>query len=774
MKRTKPTSPAASSTAFGLIAWLERTRVALPLKGVDCRFEVTAGVAHVEIDQIYFQDNAQPLDCTYTFPLPAGAAVHRCEMHVNGRVIRAKVEERGEAQRIYRRQKAAGRRAALVESERDNLFTLSLGNLQPGDVVILRLAYFQELERAADAVSLRVPVCPGVRYIPGKALLRAPRGRGIATDTDQVPDASRISPPRMDALHPDAAYFSASGRIARSDVAEGTLSSPTHPVLARDEEQEVEVLLADGGTVPDRDFVLRWSEPAEVAIQPRGWSFREGPDTYALVQLRAPREVAVAEDFPQDFYFLIDRSGSMEGAKWEKTCEALRGFVALLGEHDRVWITLFESEFQDFAERPLPAREVADDRRFRQLVRIGTGGGTELLPAARHVLKKVTAHSKGRRAVAILITDGQVGNERAVTDLFARCPALTVHVFGIDTAVNDALLQSLARQQGGECWLQTPDDDIAGLVAKLGHRLRRPVLTGLRLRGNWETPVSRMPDIHAEESVRLPLHSVAAAEDAVALEASDAAGAAHRFRIGLMPTANEAIRLLFARQLIRRLESQGDEAGAIALAKTHNLLCRSAAFVAWDDAEQVVVAREEIHQPSMELAQFAGVLAMPRRLPGLPRFLLGNDELGDFIADNDISFLDAAPPPAPTSGTCPPLRSRSAKSQTRPIGDQRAAERMRSIYRRGGDLDTRLAQTGVPAELVRLLLAWADSDPAKAVERRAALEHLVKGFASREFSPGEWREHCAAFIVEQIATGDPIREQALEIVREWQPADKVE
>src|SRR6188768_1817321 len=132
----KPIQPSARLSDFGLVAWLEKTRVALPLKGVECRFEVTGVIACVEIDQIYHQNTDRPLDCTYTFPLPAGAAVYRCELHANGRVIRAKVEDRENAKRIFREQTADGRRAALVEMESENLFTLSLGNVQPADVLV--------------------------------------------------------------------------------------------------------------------------------------------------------------------------------------------------------------------------------------------------------------------------------------------------------------------------------------------------------------------------------------------------------------------------------------------------------------------------------------------------------------------------------------------------------------------------------------------------------------------------------------------------------------
>src|SRR5687767_3500471 len=135
-----PPQPSDRSSNFGLVAWLEQTRITLPLKGVECRFQVTGTIACVELDQIYYQSADRPLDCTYTFPLAAGAAVYRCELHVNDRVIRAKVVDRQDAQRIFREQKAAGHRTALVEMERKNLFTLSLGNVQPGDLIVVRFA----------------------------------------------------------------------------------------------------------------------------------------------------------------------------------------------------------------------------------------------------------------------------------------------------------------------------------------------------------------------------------------------------------------------------------------------------------------------------------------------------------------------------------------------------------------------------------------------------------------------------------------------------------
>jgi hypothetical protein len=52
----------------------------------------------------------------------------------------------------------------------------------------------------------------------------------------------------------------------------------------------------------------------------------------------------------------------------------------------------------------------------------------------------------------------------------------------------------------------------------------------------------------------------------------------------------------------RRIESLlqvGKDEEAIALAKKANLVCRGAAFIAWDDAEKVAIAQDEVYQPSL-------------------------------------------------------------------------------------------------------------------------------------------------------------------------------
>jgi Ca-activated chloride channel family protein len=688
---------------FGLVAWLESTRITLPLKGVEARFAVCGDVLDVEIDQVFQQTSARPLDCLYSFPLPAAAAVYRCEMHLKDRVISARVEEVQRARELVQEQKAAGRRTALVQMERDNLFTLELGNVQPEDLIVIRFAYFQMLTRLNDWTSFTIPFCPGVRYIPGTPLLRKPTGRGIEDDTDQVPDASCISPPRIDRLHPDAAYLALDGVIEYASGEVREVTSPTHPVRVEDGSAAVKVGLADQGIVPDSDFVLRWTELPEKELHPVGWVVRHGQESYSLARLQAPANVAASVDYAQDIYFLLDRSGSMQGLKWEKTVQAFREFVRGLGPKDRVWLTLFSSGFSDLAEKPLPPLTVLQDPAVEGLERLGAAGGTELLPALKHVLEKIGQHSSDLPTALVLVTDGQVGNERPILEQLRQYPALRVHTFGIDLTINDGFLQKMAAQHRGTSHLVAPNDDIVGAVARLGQRLRRPVLTNIRPAAGWEAPERELPDLHGEEFLSVPLKGPAAAEE-LALEGKLAGNQVRQFSFKLLESRLPALRLLWAKRRIEHHLAQGERETALDLAKRNNLICEGAAFVAWDEAEKVRVSEpgSEVYQPAMMPATALGSPAVGARL---------DDRVGAILQDKTAASVSAGNRKL----------KRHFQNWLRPRSAGPDQERLAALDQWGRAPETFVAGAD---ELLALIREWVSADKTQLTVRLRETEEL--------------------------------------------------
>src|SRR6185295_15533739 len=101
--------------------------------------------------------------------------------------------------KTYTRAKERGQRASLLEQERPNVFTASVANIPPGERIIVEIEYQETLRYDQGRVAFRFPMVIGPRYIPGAPQDTPERppsqGLGWSADTDQVPDASRITPP---------------------------------------------------------------------------------------------------------------------------------------------------------------------------------------------------------------------------------------------------------------------------------------------------------------------------------------------------------------------------------------------------------------------------------------------------------------------------------------------------------------------------------------------------------------------------------------------------
>ena len=172
----------------------------VPLLHTDVAIDVRGLVAAATVTQQYANSSATPVEAVYVFPLPHDAAVYDMEIRIGDRVVRSTVREREEAKKVYQAAKSQGKRAALLEQERPNIFTASVANIMPGDRIDVRLQYVEPLPWEDGTVRLVFPMVVGPRYIPGTQAT-GHAGTGWALDTDAVADASRITPP---VRHPES------------------------------------------------------------------------------------------------------------------------------------------------------------------------------------------------------------------------------------------------------------------------------------------------------------------------------------------------------------------------------------------------------------------------------------------------------------------------------------------------------------------------------------------------------------------------------------------
>lgn len=747
----------ANRNTTGLIAWLEKTRVTLPLKGVETRFNITGTLAEVEMDQVYFQDNKKPLDVTYTFPLPDGASIYRCELHTNERMVKAVVKPVDEARMMAEEGKKKGHRTVLVEEVRGNLFELRLGLLMPSDTVIVRIAWFQQLEVEDTLHSLRLPFTPGVRYIPGQPLLRQNKGKGMANDTDQSPDASRLTPPRIDSLHPDAAYIHIKGTINSLDLDVISLASPTHLLCVAQSGEEISLTLAGKGDVPDRDLIIRYQPPVLQGPQASAWRGVDADGAYALVQITAPDKPEHLPFIPSDVYFLLDRSGSMEGANWKACSKAFRGFLKELDARDRVWVTMFESGYRDLAEKPLPPAAILAEPVVQKLEDLPVEGGTELLPALEHVLKKTCDFSLSRRRVIVLITDGQVGNEAEILKMMKKHPDIIMHTFGIDRAVNDSFLKQLASQHCGICTLRTPQEDVGSAITALAKQLGSAVLSDLKVLAGWENAAPERVSLVGGETISfLVRHPQKSFED-LTITARSVDGETQVIPTKWhTPSEGKAIPLLWHKKRIDHLLSDSNnEDVAVEHACKVGLLCQQTAFVAVDEAERIIGTNlsEHVYQPSMVMESVV-CASMP--------VLRSSMVCSDFDAMS--SFEEDRSPVRKVIRLFANVMPASRKKINRSAS---SASLIRSRDKKWRDELLKLlgGQKASLASLVEWLDQWMESDPARSSSRFEALRHLVEDLKKAKES--ERAGIMEAFLEAPDFASSPFHEGASEAYNEW-------
>lgn len=569
---------------FGLrTATPSRSAVPLPLKTLDARFEIIGDCAQVAMEQIFEFDGPNPADVIYTFPLPGDASVHRCEMRVGGRLVAAKAKPLDQARADFQKAHDAGHRAALVESVRDNLFELQLGNLQPGDEVTIRISYILPLEGVGLQRRLRIPTCPGIRYIPGEPV-------GGDGGTDIVPDAGRLNPRRHRPEDPQAAVFFCAGTLVGATEIESTSHDVTISPPTAD--GKVAVMLNMDSDVPDRDFLLLWKATGA----PLAMIAAQDPQ-YMVCSVMAP------DDMPpppggRDIFFLLDASGSMNGGNWTALVAAVELALGELSPKDSVSVSLFANGPEAVTQglvRPDVANVAAILSRLR---RHHPDGGTEFSYAFEITIEQA---ERARRPVIVVITDGQFGDEKRTCAL-AVSHGIEVHTIGIDANVNEAVLQKIARRTRGTCSLCAPYEELEQTIHQLVRNLLSPALDHLGAGPEWQA-IGNPPALRAGQSALVPFKRVLVSPSAespavIDLKMRFSDGSVRNTHLPVCRAGDAAPALVAAKADVRALMDDGRSAEAVRTACLYNLLCDGTAFVAIDEASKVPVATAIVDQPS--------------------------------------------------------------------------------------------------------------------------------------------------------------------------------
>jgi Mg-chelatase subunit ChlD len=146
---------------------------------------------------------------------------------------------------------------------------------------------------------------------------------------------------------------------------------------------------------------------------------------------------------------VIDRSGSMSGAKIEAAKEAARATVEGLGPDDTIAVIAFDSESEVFVQ---PQRAVNKMKISAEVSRLESGGGTNIYPGLKEAYEMLGAISATQKHV-ILLSDGEApsdGIDLLVQDM--RAADITVSSVGLQGADRN-LLNMIAENGNGRLYM---------------------------------------------------------------------------------------------------------------------------------------------------------------------------------------------------------------------------------------------------------------------------------------------------------------------------------
>ena len=489
-----------------------------PALKTDIQTIVQGDLATVTVTQTFANPTTTPLNATYLFPLNKDAAVHAMTMEVGDEIVKAQIHKIEEAKKKFKKAKRQGKAASLLTQHRPNMFTQHIANLMPGLPIKITLVYDQTVPRVDGNYELVFPLIVGPRYQPADSG-KPPQvvDDGVTVGIKKVKAETQFNQWEIETLpsYPDVAGLTIPDTISKDRVSIGIdleagaaipkIYSHTHKITVTGEGNKKSIALADGRTIDNRDFVLRY-QLAGKETQPAFLTHNDSKDGYFSLLIEPPASPKSRHITAREMVFVLDTSGSMSGQPIDASKVFMRHALNNLRSRDSFRIIRFSNNASEFTSGPVRATPNNINRGLAYVNSLNAGGGTEIPNAIRQAFSVPKAD--GILRIVVFLTDGYIGNESEVLRLISGTIGdARIYAFGVGTSVNRYLLSEMGRKGRGFARFMDPTEDAEEVARELAGKLESPVLTGIsidwgNLKVSQVTPAV-IPDLFVGDSIRV-------------------------------------------------------------------------------------------------------------------------------------------------------------------------------------------------------------------------------------------------------------------------------
>ena len=478
--------------------------IAAPAVASDYTVTISGPTGRTVVTQQFYNPSESWVEGVYVFPLPENSAVDTLKIVSGTRVIVGEVKEKQEAKVIYEEAKANGEAAALLEQDRPNMFTNSVANIGPHEKVLVQIEYQQTIAQSGGTYDLRLPLVVAPRYNPAPIVQTVDFGKsktGFANAQNVAPQPPVLDPAESAPTNPVSITVNLDAGFALGDV-----KSAYHKVDIIEKGANMRMVSLSGIVPADKDFDLTWTAKGTA---PQAGLFKEtvnGHD-YMLGFVTPPIIAPSAQAHPREITFVIDNSGSMEGASMPQAKDSLLYGLAQLAPTDRFNVIRFDDTMDNLfgAAVPADAQHIAQAKGF--VSALHANGGTEMLPPMKAALVDENPNDKTYLRQIVFITDGEIGNEQQLFDTIAKGRGRTrVFMVGIGSAPNSYLMTRAAELGRGTFTQIGEGGQVVERMKELFGKIGNPVITDIHAQifgSTAKITPEELPDLYQGEPVML-------------------------------------------------------------------------------------------------------------------------------------------------------------------------------------------------------------------------------------------------------------------------------
>lgn len=449
----------------------------LPLEHTEVDIRISGCMQLATVRQVFGNPAEEPIEAVYTFPLPENGAVNSMNMYIGDRFIRGLIYPREQAEQVYNDAIESGRTASMLSQERPNIFTQNVGNILPGDSITIEITYVAPVHIDKGVYEILFPTVVGPRFIPGEPIDSS--SSGWSPPTDEVPDADRITPPVIPEGLRSGYDIDISVTInAGLDIHK--VESINHEITREIENGYARVELVNTDEIPNRDFIVRYDTGAD-EIETALLTHEDDRGSIFMLIVQPEVEIDVDRITPKEIFFVVDCSGSMNGAPISAAKDAMRVFVTGMNPDDTFQIMRFSEIASSMSDEPLENNHGNVERGLEYIENMSGGGGTNMIEGVRAAIGYPQDSEKLR--YVIFLTDGYIGNETTILSEIRSTLGENIRFFsvGIGSSVNRYLIEGMAEEGRGQSFYISRNEEPSVVVETIFNTINNPYIMDFKI-----------------------------------------------------------------------------------------------------------------------------------------------------------------------------------------------------------------------------------------------------------------------------------------------------